>query len=772
MIKIFKGLCILAFGLATTGQQAIASEYMPNKSESRPKKQKNSNRRILVRYKDSITLNKMNASHFSAGAYVLKSFELPKNLEVVEVAKGISVEAALEYYQESDDVLYAELDAPWHAYMEPPPSEPVDPVEPPPETDEIDPRFSEQWGLDNKGQTGGTNDVDINAPEMWEQITGDKDIVIAVIDTGVNYEHPDLKNNIWTNPGEIPGNGIDDDGNGVIDDVHGFNAVAAEQDPSSATAGDPMDDHGHGSHCAGIIAAEAMNSHGGRGVMQHASIIGCKFLTAEGGGETSGAIACLEYLRNLKIREKNPVNIFATSNSWGGGVKSQALEDAIRAHQEEGILFIAAASNDNQNNDTTDVYPANYTLSNIVSVAATDHNDERAWFSNYGKRTVHLAAPGVDILSTVLGSDYEKMSGTSMATPFVSGLAGMIKTKFPSYNYVQIKNLLMTGGTPVEGLKDITISGRRIRAIDQGGFGSISCENQIVSTRLSPIENKLLLPVGSNLKLSALNINCSEPNGDVVVPMMPDDTKLTLSNKNLFGKNSLKDGIYEQDWVAQSPGVFQFLFPENDQVTVNVYDPTHMRAYVAHDENQFEYRHIQGTALEAHDDWIATIDTPFPIKFGGEDQAFSMITIGSNGAASLTNTAPIDLTNTELPNEKFMSLIAPFWDDLNPAASDGDIYFDTIGEAPNREFVIEWRNIRHYNSYDDMTFEIVFFENSSDILFNYLDVNVESSVIDKGASATIGIQTTPEHTLTLSYNDGTVIDSNKGIRFTLDSLLN
>ncbi len=769
MIRILRALAILSLGFSVLGQQSIASEYMYKKSEVESKKKKNQNRRLLVRYKDSASLNEMDAAHFSAGAYVLKTFDLPENLDLVEVAKGISMNAALEFYREDKNVIYAELDATWHAFMAPPPSDPVDPTDPP-EGDQIDPRFSEQWGLDNSGQTGGTADVDINAPEMWEKITGDKNIVIAVIDTGINYNHPDLKNNVWVNPGEIPGNGLDDDGNGVVDDVHGFNAVAAGVEESgaadAAAVGDPMDDHGHGSHCSGVIAAESQNKYGGRGIMQQAQIIGCKFLSADGGGTTSGAIACLDYLRNLKTRAKDPVDIFATSNSWGGGPASQALEDAIKAHQDEGILFIAAASNDSRDNDVVDTYPADYPLANIVSVAATDHNDEKAWFSNFGKRTVHVAAPGVDILSTVLGSDYEKMSGTSMATPFVAGLAGMIKANNPSLSYIQVKNLLMTGGVPVSGLENSTISGRRIRAIDQNGLGSLSCENQIVSGRLSPSVDRLLVPVGATITLSALNINCAEPNGDIVVPLMPSGKKIALSDNGIGIDSAPSDGMYTREWTAEEPGRFQFLFPKNDRVTVNVYDPARMRTYIQSNEEVFNYRHIQGTALNAGDDWVTTIDTPFPIKFGGETQAFDLVTIGSNGALSLTNTDPIDLGNLALPVDKYISLIAPYWDDLNPAASEGDLYYETIGEAPNREFVVEWRNVRHYNSQDAGTFEVVFFENSSDVLFNYLDVDFGTAAVDKGASATVGVQTTLDHSVMIVHNSA-VLESNKGIRFKL-----
>lgn len=759
MTYFLRAIAFLTLTVALLGQQSIASENFHKKSEEMAKKTKYQNRRLLVRYKEDTSINKRDEAHFSVGAYVVQSFDIPKNLDVVEVAKGISLDAAQEFYRENPNVLYVEPDYPLHAYMEPPPSDTNPPGDDdPPPVPSIDPRYAEQWGLNNDGHTGGTADADINAPEMWEHLTGDKNIIIAVIDTGINYNHPDLKNNVWVNPGEIPGNNIDDDNNGVVDDVHGFNAIS--------NTGDPMDDHGHGSHCSGIIGAEGQNYDGGRGVMQEATVIGCKFLSADGGGSTYGAIACLDYLRNLKTRSENPVDIFATSNSWGGGPASQALQDAIQAHQNLGILFIAAASNDSADNDAVDTFPADYPLANIVSVAATDNKDEKAWFSNYGKRTVHVGAPGVDILSSVLGNDYESMSGTSMATPFVAGLAGMIKANNPALSYMQVKNLLMAGGTPVPSLEGKTISGRRIRAVDQNGLGSLTCENQIVSGRLSPSVDRLLVAVGQMVLLSAININCAEPNGDIIIPLLPGNQTLSLDDNGLGIDSAADDGMYTKEWVAETPGRFEFIFPKDDKVTISVYDPASMRAYVKQDEPVFQYRQIAGTALDAADDWTTTISTPFPINFGGPGQGFDQLTIGSNGALSVTNTDPIDMSNQPLPVEKYVSLIAPFWDDLNPAATDGDIYYDTLGEAPNREFVVEWRKVRHYSSPDDGTFQVVFFENSSDILFNYLDVDFGTEAVDKGASATIGIQTTTSKLIQVAH-DTPVLESNKGIRFTL-----
>ena len=721
------------------------------------KKSKYYNRQLLVRYKDGTSLNKKDAAHFSAGAYVVQAFEVPSNLEVVQVSKGISLDAAQEFYREDPNVLYVEPNYVLHAYLQPPPSDPHPPEEDPPSENPIDPRYSEQWGLNNEGQTGGTVDVDINAPEMWERIGGDKNVVIAVIDTGINYRHPDLAKNIWVNPGEIPGNNIDDDGNGVVDDVHGFNAIDNN--------GDPMDDHGHGSHCAGVIGAEAQNTEGGRGVMPNVTIIGCKFLSASGGGSTAGAIACLNYLRDLKTRSNNPVDIFATSNSWGGGPAAQSLQDAIKEHQDLGILFLAAASNDGQDNDLVETYPADYPLANIVSVAATDQHDERAWFSNYGKRSVHVGAPGVDILSTVLGSDYEQMSGTSMATPFAAGLSGMIKASYPNLGYIQVKNLLMAGGTPIEALAGKTVSGRRIRAVDQNGQGSLTCEDQIVSGRLSPSVDRLLVAVGAKVLLSAININCAEPNGDIVIPFRPGRGKLALLDNGKEIDSAANDGMYTREWVAEHPGRFEFIFPGNDKVVISVYDPNSMKTYTQNDE-PLNYRQIAGTLLNALDDWVTTINTPFVINFGGPNQGFDMLTIGSNGALSVTNSDAVDMSNLALPSDKHVSLIAPFWDDLNPASSEGGIYYETLGEAPNRELVVEWRNVRHYSSQDGATFQVVFFENSSDILFNYLDVDFGNAEFTNGKSATIGIQTTQDRVIQVSHNTAS-IQSNSAIRFKL-----
>ena len=272
-----------------------------------------------------------------------------------------------------------------------------------------DPRFDELWGLNNDGQTGGTADADIDAVEAWDISTGSRDVVVGVIDTGIDYSHSDLASNMWVNSSEIPGDGIDNDGNGFIDDVHGINAIT--------DSGDPMDDEGHGTHVSGTIGASGGNGIGVVGVNHEVSLVGCKFLDAAGSGSTSDAIKCIDYMVSLK---NSGVNLRVLNNSWGGGGYSQALADAIASSEAADLLFVAAAGNDTIDNDVNPHYPSNYENASVLSVASTDQTDGISWFSHYGLTSVDMGAPGSAILSTTPGESYASYSGTSMATPHVA----------------------------------------------------------------------------------------------------------------------------------------------------------------------------------------------------------------------------------------------------------------------------------------------------------------------------------------------------------------
>ena len=309
-----------------------------------------------------------------------------------------------------------------------------------------DPDYPQLWGLNNTGQSGGTPDADIDAPEAWDIQTGNPNLVIGVIDSGVDYNHPDLVNNIWTNPGEIAGDGIDNDNNGYIDDVRGWDFAYNDNDP--------MDVYGHGTHVSGTIAAKGNNSVGVTGVAWNAKIMPLKFLGDGGYGNTSDAILALNYATAKGVK--------LTNNSWSGGGYSQALYDAINTAGQQGALFIAAASNQSQNNDTTPAYPASYDLPNIISVASTTNTDGLSSFSNYGLTSVDLGAPGSQIYSTTPGGNYDTYSGTSMASPHVTGGAALVWSQNPTWTAQQVKNRLLDTTDPISALSGKTVSGGRL----------------------------------------------------------------------------------------------------------------------------------------------------------------------------------------------------------------------------------------------------------------------------------------------------------------------
>lgn len=310
-----------------------------------------------------------------------------------------------------------------------------------------DPRFNELWGLHNTGQSGGTPGADISALEAWQTTTGSRDIIIGVIDTGMDYNHPDLIANRWENDGSYPGHQF------------GWSTLNA--------SGDPMDSGSHGTHVAGTIGAVGDNGVGVAGVSWNVTLIPCQFLGA-GGGSTAGAIECISYFTDLKLN--HGVDVKATNNSWGGGGFSEALKLAIEDGGDAGILFIAASGNDGRNADQFPMYPAAYDSDIIVSVASTDRNDNLSGFSNFGEVSVDLGAPGSAILSTVPGAGYGTFSGTSMASPHVAGAAALVWSLDPSIPALEMKDILMQSGDALPSLDGRTVSGKRLnvaRALEE-----------------------------------------------------------------------------------------------------------------------------------------------------------------------------------------------------------------------------------------------------------------------------------------------------------------
>jgi len=695
---------------------------------------------VLVRFQKGASPSRAALAHGAIGAASVKKLEMVDGLELVKLPRGLSVREAIGLYRENPDVLYAEPNYIVTAIVTP-----------------NDPSLINLWGLQNIGQAGGTIDADIDAPGAWDITTGSASVVVAVIDTGVDYNHADLSANIWSNA-DCNNNGIDDDGNGYVDDCHGIDTANNDTNP--------MDDHSHGTHVSGTIGAIGDNGLGVVGVNWDVSIMACKFLSAAGSGFISDAIDCLNYVAMMKDRG---VNIVATSNSWSGGGFSQALYDAIDAHRQRVILFIAAAANATANNDSTPSYPANYYLPNLISVAATNRFDGLAYFSNYGRRTVHIGAPGQDILSTTPGNTYSTFSGTSMATPHVTGVAALLKAQDPSRDWRALKNLILAGGDNNSALTN-TITQKRLNA-----YGALTCSSSTVLSRLRPVANTIAGFVGTPLDLAVLHINCASPNGDVAVTIEPGGGTVVLVDDGAGPGQAAGDGIYSAQWTPSTGGTFTLTFPGGDVVTVQVQQPL---ANYTFSPTSFNYRTIAGTNLNLVDDQVAQITPPFPILFGGGN--FTQLHVVDNGVISFDGSFPSpSWFNTSIPNSSVPYLIAPFWEDLSAvSATAQNVWWAVLGAAPNRELVIEWRDLPQYSCVGTaVKFQVVLFEGKSDILFSYADTIFGSGCADpyqgsipadQGGAATVGVQVASGVGTQFSFNSPSV-GSGTALLWTLES---
>lgn len=429
MKKIFFLLALLMVaGLFTAPAMAVMDEVV---------KPRVSYDGILVKFKAGVSQSRMNRVFRNAGSRQNRNFSshLVKGLRRADLGRGRSMSSTLRRLRSDRNVEYAEPNYILTAYVVP-----------------NDAQFSSLWGLDNSGQTGGVADADIDAPEAWNLQVG-SDVIIAVVDSGVDYNHPDLVGNIWSNRAEIPNNGLDDDGNGYVDDVRGWDFANNDNDP--------MDDNNHGTHVAGTIAAKGNNGQGVVGVNWSAQIMPLKFLTRTGSGTTADAIAAIDYAVANGARVINA--------SWGGGPYSAAMFSALSAANNAGVLFVAAAGNDGANTDNNPSYPADYDLPNVISVAATDDADTLAGFSNFGANSVDLGAPGVNILSTTPGNSYATYSGTSMASPHVAGVAGLVVANNPGISIAGLRAALLDGTDAVADLSGRTVTGGRLNAFNSLG---------------------------------------------------------------------------------------------------------------------------------------------------------------------------------------------------------------------------------------------------------------------------------------------------------------
>ena len=433
---------------------------------------------LLVKYKPRV---RAAASEYFRGRWGVSTLKTYQSVgaEHVKLPKGMTVEEALEIYQDDPDVEYAEPNYFRRISLTP-----------------DDPDFSKLWGFHNTGQTGGLEDADIDAPEAWDTQTGSSSVVVAVLDTGVDWDHEDLTDNMWINSDEgigdangdgFPGvQGVDDDGdglvdedsqgrepgdlgytndlkddddeNGYIDDIRGWDFV--NNDDNNPDDDNSTDETYHGTHVSGTVGAKGNNGIGVTGVNWSVSIMPLKMLDNTGSGSVADEIEAIDYAID---NEAKIINASFTGDSY-----SQAEYDAVKRARDAGvlgILFVATAGNDDgSDNDDTPVYPASYDLNNIIAVAATDHDDALASFSNYGATSVDVTAPGVDIYSTKAGDSYRYLSGTSMATPHVSGLAALILAEKPGFGYRDVKESILNGVDVLPGLTGTVLMAGRINA--------------------------------------------------------------------------------------------------------------------------------------------------------------------------------------------------------------------------------------------------------------------------------------------------------------------
>ena len=412
---------------------------------------------VLVRFKPGVTLDRVREVVAANNDRLSDEIEAVNGLTVIDdLDNADAATVAAQYSAMNDLVAYAE------------PNFEIK-LAPPAETDSArdllyretdstpnDPMFAEQWALNNLGQDGGKKRADLDALKAWLTTTGSEEVVVAVLDSGVDYTHEDLRENMWTRPASLAP--YTDDELGTFADLNGYDGTSEIRDP--------MDDNGHGTHCAGIIGAEGNNGKGVAGINWKVKIMPLKFLGRGGFGSTNDAIEAINYAID---RKKKGVNLRIISASWGSNSRSKALEDTIRAAGDAGILFIAAAGNDSSDNDRRPHYPSNYDLPNVISVAALDRNDQLASFSNYGAKTVHVAAPGKDILSTWLKDGYRPASGTSMATPYVSGIAALIIANDPGITLKQLRARLLGTADELPQLTGKVASAGRVCAANALG---------------------------------------------------------------------------------------------------------------------------------------------------------------------------------------------------------------------------------------------------------------------------------------------------------------
>ena len=635
---------------------------------------------------------------------VSPAFELVEGLRVAQVNPA-DTSKAIEALRARPDVMYAEPNYIRKASVVP-----------------NDPRYAQMWGLNNTGQPStfggnpGSPGNDIRAEQAWNTTTGSRSVVVGVIDSGIDINHEDLRDNIWVNPGEVAGNGLDDDGNGFVDDINGwdfahndatvFDYTEPSYPPSPNYAGD-VDDHG--THVAGTIGATGNNGIGVAGVNWQVSLMSLKFLTGDGVGTSSDLLNALAYAKAMRQLWQSSggtkgANIRVLNNSYGGFGFSQSEQDAIRALSDAGILFVVSAGNDSSFNDQFPIYPSNYIAPNLISVAASAGGGTKAFFSNFGGATVNITAPGEYILSTTPKNTYDFANGTSMAAPHVSGSAALVCALSPGITMQKLRSLLIYSGyvAPWQYSDVYPIStGRAVDATkalqstsspDVTPPGAVSNLNAHISDTF-PSYTLGWIPPGDDGnvgKVAAYEIrffdtSLNDANFDLATPLagpVPSEpgagqsvtVKLPWRHPSGFIGVRAVDEVGNKGPIASLP----------ISVNADVGDPYTMT------ESGTAPLSTGGSALGLiGDDEFKSINLPFAFKFYGLE--YTSITVSTNGA--LYFGFPPD--GDAFSSERWLNgrrMIAGLWDDLRTDRRSGDDVY-TVQDADR--IIFRWQAVTY-----------------------------------------------------------------------------
>jgi subtilisin family serine protease len=618
---------------------------------------------LIVKVREGATKAGLDAIEQS-GMFIVDSGLLASSVKLVRATAStdaeatLQAEAALDALSRNPAVEYAEPNYLMHTMATP-----------------NDPRFSQQWGLENG------SGADISAPQAWDRTTGSEDVVIGVIDSGMDITHVDLKDNLFKNSGEIAGNNIDDDANGYIDDVNGWDAVT--------DTGRMRDEDGHGTHVSGIVGARGNNGEGVAGVNWKVKLLPLRFITVRSGA-TFDAMQCIDYATNLRNRG---VNLRVLNNSWGGGGFSAALADTIKRANTAGILFVCAAGNEATDSDSVPNFPSGYEVANVISVGAMTRSNFQAGFSNYGRRSVDVFAPGDGILSTTPGNSYASFSGTSQASPMVAGIAGLILAAHPEATVPELKARIL-GSVQKEGFaSSLCLTGGRVDA--QAAIRSESGAPATVSDfRLTTVSR-------STIALAWTAVGDDGTTGTAAYYDLRWSTdEITTSSFDVA--NQISDTRVPLRAGETERAVIKGCFAEGQaiHVALRVYDKAGNRSQsstlvaepsgdilnftLAPGPDEF----VLGTPLNLKgDDKAATVDLPFDFPFYGA--SFRTAYVSTNGV--VTFDAPFVTSTGSRSDLAAVNGLAPLWFDLRTDGSQPgeDVYVTSSGDELTLRWVAE-----------------------------------------------------------------------------------